>query len=381
MHDMPFSEAELELALERFVSRDLATAELGYNTLCDFLRILLPAHLQKCGRLEATDDIIQGTLVKLWTARPTYKNQGVRAFIQFSKKIATNCATDLGRKDGDQPPGEGPPEQADVKALKPFDRIFQNMASIVHRAANQEWLTEPPGIDEIEWQKRVLTVTAVLVDKMPPRVAWRMWMGTGFFEQATLAEWMDDPAILLRVAYDALYRDGDQIIAHLLGLPDGVEIDTLNDLYMRARTHDERVHPEFTNMEVAEMFLHYRYEETVVHVLSMTEKSHTNDDLENLFERCDARLPFLGYMEELKSSFGPRHASLLSDPGLWKRLVFQYGVIEGFPQKEVARRTRAAANAADYRLTVPMINIGISGRRLINDLRPRLKRMMDGYDG
>ncbi len=381
MHDMPFSDDDLELALERFLSPNPVTAEIGYNTLCDYLKKWVPQRLKRILPAKGVDDVYQDTLVKLWTARTTYVNRGLNRFRKFVICIAVNCALDWIRKERGEVVGEPAGEPIDEAAFAVFERISLD-PGMIPRAADQEWLRQQPGEDEIELRKRVLAVAYVRLDKMPPRTAWRLSMGAAPYDQAALAAWMDDPAILLRLAYDTLYRDGDQIVVHLLGLPEDTGERELNGLYMKARNpnHKERVHEEFTNAEVAEVFLRYRYEELLISVRSMTENSHTSDDLKRLFDRCNARLPFVGYMEELKSSFGPTHAPLLKYPGLWKRLVFQYGVVETLPQKDVGYRTCAAAELADYRLTEGMINVWISNHRLVDELWPRLKRMMDGSD-
>ncbi len=75
--------------------------------------------------------------------------------------------------------------------------------------------------------------------------------------------------------------------------------------------------------------------------------------------------------QRLRERLG-RRAKVLRESGVWRRLAFEYRYVDELTVREIADRLCPLAEAVGYHLTYGMLNMWLSGGRIIRDIRKLL---------
>lgn len=343
------SEDEARLRLN---DPDLPRAEAAFAVLEPGARAFLRSYLRKLLPEADAEDVAQETLLKVWRARSRFRDGGRAAWLAFLKRIADHARVDLLRARGET--AELPPELADEE-LREVDRFLSQLVSADRAAecllaADRLWL-ELGSLPVEELRRRLLAAqlfyregagAAEILDLLN---ASRPGAPAGRTE---LDDWLQDPGVLRLLCCRELYRSGRSLAEALLAR------GTWSDA--EARIIGWRLALGLSEEQIS----------------ARADCPLGPAELRDLGVRLRAALPFLALMEELLELIERRGridaAPHLARPGVWQRLAFQYRYWDDLPHRDILDRVAPPAGVVGYEVTPGMLNVWLSGGRLLRRL-------------
>jgi DNA-directed RNA polymerase specialized sigma24 family protein len=372
-------------ALEQFAEADEEAARAAYAWLCGASRSFLHACLKPWLSVpQDREDVVQETYGKIWQMRGRFRNQGVAAWYALLKRTAANCRVDLVRARGSaislQDLTEEDIPDADLPALDEI--LFAASTAIeageLYHLANILWLGLDPALSAETHTRQLLAAQLYYLDGEPWENVLRLVGPSRAAEpplsRETLDTWLGDPGVIRFVAYGQLHYPNDRLAAHLLGLPELVgphELDTLMRQTAGASPSDAGP-GGWTQGETAVILWRYRHALLLEQILTRRDCPLAREEVIDLLERSGARFPFSRQMINLLARLSQRPGSkpqrLLGRPGLWQRLAFQYRYANDLPHRDIQERIEPASTQVHYVLTPGMLNVWLSGGRLLKQL-------------
>lgn len=342
-------------------------------------RRFLQAHLRR--RIpEDPADLVQETLARVWSARRRYQDLGEASWYAFLKRIADRCAVDLIRQRGadvallcEELPGE---ELTDLESL-----FSHGTAAGCLQQADGLWLELTPGLARAAHQRRLLATQLFFLD----RAGWvdildalNQPAGLPHVNREELDDWLSDPSVQRHLAYSELYVDGDGLAAHLLGLGEDTPAAVLDQLARQAAQSDlAGTSPRgWTWLEVQVLLWRVRHGLSVDQIATRADCPVSPEDIQELGDRLVAEYPFthrLARLREALEEHGSLAGPVLSHLGLWQRLAFQYRYLDELPLRDIHDRIAAPAREAGVEVTSGMLNMWLSGGRLLKRLARRIQ--------
>ena len=364
------------LAWERVSLPDRRAALEAFDALCRHLRVRMQRFLVVKYQADAQDaeDAVQTAFIKLSKAAPTSVWPNEQAGRSWLFQTVKTCFFDVIRGRGIDPP---PPSSPDDKR----DFVKQLHAAIllgeIFHFADAFWLGLDPSLSPAAYKRFLLAAQMYYLEGCSnteiPRLLGCPPADEPEVTAALVLKWVHDPGVIRLLAYHTLRLEHGPLIAALLGVAEArVSPNLLQDLWVRALAlpPEEPALGELTWALVALILLRYRDNYPVSAVAAQTpcrEWGYTAEQIQERIATITARLPFAGLMLDLLESLEedtvePR--PVLVDPGLWKRLAFQYWYREQIPLHDVYERIRLASDQVDYKLNSDMLNTWLSGRQL-----------------
>lgn len=186
-------------------------------------------------------------------------------------------------------------------------------------------------------------------------------------------EWVRNPGIVRMLAYRTLYMERRRLIACLLEVEEtDVSPEMLSALRHRALVAppEEAALGGHSWAVVAVILL--RYWDNVPALAVPTQPpcptwGYTVEQIQDRVGTIRACLPFTSVMTDLLGRLEDERidtAKVLGDPGLWKRMAFQYWYCEEIPLCDVYERMHPASDQVAYKLNTNMLNTWLSGGQL-----------------
>lgn len=328
--------------LEKLKCEDVEVAEAAFLRLKgrmeDFLRRYLRHWLSAA---EDREDIVAVALMKIWEHRLRFELRTEGAWMGYMATIARRCALDFLRR-----PSTVSLEQ-DMATLDPLpiDTMLIKRAERdrVYEAADELWLGRERGLDDRSLNRRVLAAQLFYLERQPWREVAEL-VGLGPEDRPTLDGWLSDVGVAMVMAYRELYWTDEQLGAFLnAGWTD--EERRVIHLKHNLGYREDRIYRECSSL--------------------------TKEEIDAILQAYVARYPFAKIARVLQEAF--RHSEAFQEavcnPGLWKRLTFQYHAKGNLPQKQIVARIRPASDVIGYRFNDGIVNVWISSGRLVEQLQ------------
>jgi DNA-directed RNA polymerase specialized sigma24 family protein len=369
--------------LERFAGVDEAAAREAFARLCVDGRRILEAFLKR--RVENDqdrEDAIQDALANVWKARARFRNQGGAAWRGLLRLTAMRCWLDrVGRTAGRPSEPEDALEQLPDEDLPTADDVISQVslaidAGRLYDQANVLWLALDPAVSPTVHTRQLLAAQLFYLDREPWDQVLRLLPpeapGEPPLTREVLDCWLSHAGVLRLLAYQTLYFSNHRLAACILGLPESTEPRALDEMMRLAVREDPGpAAPGGWKWPVVVVLLwRYRSALTAREILSRSDCPYDPDALEGVLVRSAALLPFSTEMAKLLSALAraPRAREALGAPGLWQRLAFQYRYQDDLPQRDIQERTAPAAEQVGYSITPGVLNVWLSGGRLLRRL-------------
>jgi DNA-directed RNA polymerase specialized sigma24 family protein len=363
-------------ALSVFTGADEAAAGRAFERLRELALPTLRAYLRRTSTPhQEWDDILQDAFTKLWRSRPRLRDQGPAAWYALLKRTTDQCRIDRFRaRRGDLPTEtiEEVPD-SDLPVVEALVGTSPEEAPELWRCADLLWLGLDPAVSEETHTRQLLAAQLFYLEGEPWPGVLRL-LGPGSpgeppLTRERLDDWLAQRGVLLLLFYESLHYSNDRLAAVLVGLDEETRPGELDRLMRRATEANPETPPGGWNWEeVRALVWRYRNALLMEQIVSRNDCALSRAELEALFDRTRARLPFVPVMERLcraLESAGVELPVVLAAPGLWQRLAFQYCYADGLPHRDIHERTAAAAELGGYSLTLGMLNVWLSNGRLI----------------
>lgn len=336
--------ARLTPRIERFLYRYLAH--------------LLPKH-------EDREDVVSTTLSRIWQRRTAFRVQGVSGWWSYVAKAGRRCALS---KLGEDVAAESVDEDA-IEECSGIEllALYADDRRRLYEAADRLWLKVEPDLSPIERKRRLLAAQLVFLHDVSPKSVPE-FIGPGRHSRDEVDRWLSSEPTLLDLAYHELFWDNDELTRHVLGLGD--EDHGLDWWIAQVEARPSGNAPNGMPWdEVAVIVWHFYYamspERILVRAGTLEQKF-----VDGVLARAEERVPHCELIRRLATAFSVSwiRSRPLANPGLWKRLVFQYCVHSGLPHKRILQYTQPAAAVVGHKITKGMINVWLSNGRLFSQL-------------
>jgi DNA-directed RNA polymerase specialized sigma24 family protein len=349
-------EGEFELALERFTGPNEADWVRGFDALREICDPMLRRYIAGAFKTLDPDEISVVTWTKIWQARATHESKGPGGFVVYLRTVGRNVALDYLRKNPPTTPFEE-------------DAIFWDDADLdadlLELLEGDAWMGYSKDISLADRRRRLVAARLFLIHKKPwEQVCRLVFQRTPTSrERAELEAWVEEEAVIRDLAYHRIRLSNDKLAMLLIG----DKVDSKAAFReAECRPTDEKNPGGWLWKEVPMILRRYRHAEPIDRIASLG--AMTSAELEDLFDRCRAKFPFINRVKQMQSLLESR-ASLLGGLGLWYRIAFAGGFRDGLSQKDILERYEGAAAAAGYGLTSASLNVWFGNHRLTDQLK------------
>jgi hypothetical protein len=385
------------LAWKNLSVSDAQTQSEALDALCHHLRAPLERFL--IARCQASnpdaEDAVQMALVKLCKhcgAHVWPNEQAGRAWLY---RTVRTCYVDVLRSKGAL---TTIPLEDYEKLEVPFaERGFaeQVQAAIllgeIFHYADSFWLGLDPSLSPATCERLLLVAQMYYLEGFSSALIPRL-LGCAPAEEPEMTServlaWVREPGVIRLLAYRTLCMERRRLLAYLLGLEETeVSPGMLSALWQRALvvSPEEPALGELSWAMVALILLRYRDNAPASAVPAQSPCrtwGYTAEQIEERIAAIRACLPFDSVMTDLLECMENDRidtGKVLGDPGLWKRLAFQYWYCEEIPLGDVYERIHPASDQVAYKLNTNMLNTWLSGGQLRKML---VKRWWDHCGG
>lgn len=341
-----------ERDLENLSSTDEDKAQEAFSSLWEGVRTPLRRVLRSRGlSADGCDDAMQAVAMKTWSARSGLQFSSLGAWWSFVSRVAVNVAIDRSRalKPTDSIEDENEIPAADIPY---FDALFALASDRekVFQLADRVWLgnLEPSECGESD-DVRILAVQLVLLHRQSPEDVART---LGLPSAEVVAEWIDDRAVASRASFRSLYHGNDALAGHVLRPEDPYRPRDLDELTRAAYTGSGDAPPGWNWPDLLVAMWRIRNGLLTEQIQRLDRRNPSKSELEAKFEKWRASYPFRGIATVLLSSIQRTSSEdLASSPELWRRLVFQYHIVDELAYRQIIERTEPAAEQAGFRIT------------------------------
>jgi len=382
-------------ALRHLGGSDEPAARRAFDTLYQrYLPFTESALRRKFAYSNAADveNAAQQAFLKLWQSRRSLTLSDLPSWRGLLSATARNCYIDILRSSRSTLPPEGidevPPDERPF-VLEIVDRLaLATMTRRLSYAADVFWLGISRKRPVEEHRRRLLAArlfylegadldeTLDLLNRPRP--------GVRPLSRSMLAEWLDAPDILLPLAYSVLYYAPAALTAHLLELPEETSAETL-DALLTDLTSAESPLPvcdQWTHQEAHAILWRYYRNASPQREPGIPQSTLNLEELYHIFDRCRALFPFSSQMAdllqgtqgELAVQCGP------SQPGLWRRLAFQYRYLDELAHQDIEERIAPAAQQVDFLISQTVLQGWLSSRRLLEALAQTCAELLEEYN-
>ncbi len=395
---------QLERSVKQLISGQDREASKAFDELRPLIAPLIERHLARrysTYSLDLREEATQETLLKVWNHRTALKWQGEESWNAFLRHVARNTLIDLSRrvKEVEMPEGFDAPSE------EKFELEIEDHASLkmIYQAADLLWLGLDPKLSPETHTRQILAAQLFYLDNAPWQEVVEMLpperIGDPPLNQETLDLWLSHIGVFRALAYHELYASYDGITAHLLHKsllqyalsPENCLSDRLDALFQiacREGTREKIALQDLPNdcqwtwRETALVFLVFRYGFTIEQILRREEFSFTREEIDSITVKSHALFPFIDQMRRLLRALEavPNRDEALKESGLWKRLAFQYELVDKLQHRAILDRIQGAAELAGTSITPNTLQAWISNCRLWDSLIKFCRKQFDLQD-
>lgn len=358
---------ELLAAVNGFVRGEAEHAALVTDRLRSFLWRYLASSVR-----DVTDreDVIAEVVARLWRRTGHLSFPTLGAFWAYAAKTARSVAMNRSRANVPVEPYDEELTGEDATFVDTVAVATQDRARL-YALADELWLGLHEEPDDPNGRTRLLAAQLYFLHRRPVSEIAAVLLGTSPSGANRVAAWLEEDSVLLALCFDQLYYENDRLAAYLLNPENPPPPAYLDEL---ARPERAVELGGWSPGQVRMLLLRYRnglLKEKILQLLPGCK----GEELQALFDRCAARMPFSRCTVQLKGAFletGVKFEALKS-PGLYRRLVFQYYAADELPHRQILERAGPVAEASGYSLTEAMLNVWLSNGRLFTQLAAHAK--------
>lgn len=366
-------------ALGYLGSESVGAAEDAFAVLWEAVQYPLRRLLRGRGvPAESVEDLLQQTASRLWASRRKLAVPGPGAWWCLVRRVALNLAIDESRKTGYEIGIESPEDIPDDDL--PYLDIFAILAAEkedIFRLANQIWLGGMQGSTEPEVNLRVAASQLYYMSGM---TVAEIRKTLSIACEAELEGWLKDPRVLARMCCHELYYDNDALTAHLIWPQYPCGSSELNALNRSAREKAGSPPDGWTWELLLVLFWRIRNGMLVEQIERLEQCPFNKQELRAMFSEWQAKYPFRLIAEKLRQAL--RSSELdgcLQESGLWRRLVFQYDLVDDLAYRQILERTVPAAEVVNVKMTEARLTGWIGMGRLWAQIAAEVERERDRW--
>lgn len=353
-------DAEIEAALDNFVSADLPKAEDGFRKLWALTEPILKGRIRQCLNASDTDEALVDTMAKLWAIRTKFNPQGSAAWISYAKRTAMRCAYDIAKARLNT---EENPEDFDI--LFCLSEAFED-PGFFDRLAAETWCGYDHRLPQRERNRRVTAAAYFFLQKRSIRnICESLLPGVPRAKaEAELESWLTDQAVLRDLARRRAYRTGYDLACHLLDMRPDRKQDCLKALLKQSEAPEPGDPPQgWEWREVPAIISRYQFGLSPARTKERT-PHFSLKEISGIDDRCRAKFPFAKSVSDLAVAFKERK-DLLKGNGVWYHLAYKYWYRDGLSQKDILQRMVDAADAGGKKLNAGQLNVWFGNHRLV----------------
>lgn len=360
--------------LEVFAGQDRKAADEAFVRLSDRIERFLWKYLTPLVPLEQErEDVISIVIGKLYSRRSEFQVRGVGPWWAYVATTARRVVYDRApQRDPDVELSDELPD-CDLDAIGNIAEL-SHFRSQLHRAADELWLGVPEDLFEGDRRRRLLAAQFFYLHGSSWEEVTAVLGAGAKLPRATLDGWLQDPSVLLDLAYNYLYVGTDDLLS-IIFRPEKPLSRSELEAAVSGFESAKGTPPEgwyWNEVKVAV----WRYRNGLLNEkIRQIDRHLTEGFIESTLEKCRARLPFERRVRDLQQAFAQKRVpiDLLETSGLWRRLVFQYSVSNDLPQRQILERTERPAAMAGFTLTAGVISAWLSNGRLLQQLSSHIK--------
>lgn len=377
--------------LIRFASGEPTQAQEAFSALAMRVRPFLHAYLRpRLAREADREDVVQEALVRLWKHRERYRFEGVAAWYALARRIAESCRIDLLRSQARAPTTELPPDDIADPEYRALDELLAALehslvTGRIRLEADRVFLDLADSATEEECRRQLLAMKLFYVDRVP----WEDVLALlnlsrpaeAIVTREELDGWLADPALVRLLASRELYCTSEELAAWLLGVD---APGALSDWMCGGSGSSGTGMREGNDPDTFVTLCRIRHRMSVDQILSRSDCPVNGEALSGICDRLEARFPFVQWMLDLLHKLQPHPveaSAVLSGPGLWQRLAFEYWYFDQLSQKDLLAQVRPPAEEVGYAINAGVLNVWLSGGRLLRRVAKRLAPTAGNDDG
>jgi hypothetical protein len=332
--------------------------------------------------IEDANDIEQQVVLKVLKKRLELRFDSSAKWYSYLKSAADSCVAEHWGTKGDLQPiddsGMGQIPDEDLPTVQAIlDAIEEQKLLLL---ADELWLGADLSFTDSQRDIRLLAAQLFFLHGLTWQEVLRLLnqgAGESALSRSQLDDWCSCWSIQRQAAYRSLHMDGDKLALLLLGVP-WFDLGQLQALQRNAESVEPAGAPPatWTWTEVQVVLLRYRHNLDTGRIVSRCNGRVTSSEISSICDRCAALLPFVSIVKTMHTAL--RRSG--SDPavpfeeGLWRRLAFQYRYVDNLQVKDIQERVEAAAQVVERALNFGVLNMWLSGGRLLRQLGKHRQR-------
>lgn len=362
-------ERDYENDLQLFIGDDEEAARQAAERLWIIGVRAIIGRLRRAG-IEDAEDIAQDVFLKLWARRKDFEPRGLFAWLKFVLTIARHSVIDKGRGAEIELdwPEDYDPQDGDAGIIEIIAEALERHQ--INGAANELWLGVEWGTEE---RLKVISIQLYLqdysVDKVKNIIRPKLPAIDHDFDL-----WLADEDLLRAACFFVLYRGNMPLAGYLLDPESPMRPNEVEAVLREVQKGSSAKSKNWTADEAHVLLLRFLYgmlDEKVAQVKSDLSPAIVGQ----IIGRGLELLPFEKRCRRLRSALNRlQQTNRLHDPGLWRRLAFQYRVADFLPHKQILERTVPAAEVAGQKLSAAQLNGWLSNGRLYVQLADHLRQ-------
>lgn len=376
-----------EEAFRQLVDSDEPAAHRAFDHLYksyhSFAQSALRGQFSACNANDL-EDVTQRAFFNLWQNRRQITVVSLPDWRGLLRTTLRNCYIDMVRARRSPPPEILPP----VPPPGPGPIVQEEDLRLLGRAANACWLGLPLSTPEREHNRRLLAAQLFYQEEASVEeildILNRRRFGAHPLSHTTVADWLDDPAVLRHLAYTSLYYSPLALTLHLLDLPDETQAGVLDAMIAGATPEAALpLRPDWTPQEVHAILWRYYRNAFAQREPGIPQSELSVAEQEQFFVICNTFFPFYGIMKEVINFVNGRIEEICgtAHPGLWRRLAFQYRYLDDLAHRDIEERIEPASQQVGVRVSQIVLQGWLSSGRLLKALEKTMAgRFEENYD-
>lgn len=291
------------------------------------------------------EDVESAVLMTVWTRRHALEYRSNQEWWSWVRAATRSRLVDELRSRKGETFETELHEELTVSDRPYVDCLLRHSVADVVAAANEVWLGVAPGQE------------AGIVGAIYHFSDGRSWEEVERLVPGLRRSDLTHEAISRGVVFGALCRDQDQVSADVLDCPR----DQVPALASAAGRQAGTPPAGWTWAHIHLVILRFRHGCHSAQLARSWAACQIEEDVEGFFDRCRARFKFAAIARVL-ARWLRTSAPVIVTPGVWRRLAFQYGILEDLPNLHVAERINPAAQVFGVTVTPSMLTGWLANR-------------------
>jgi len=356
--------------LERFADGNQSVAEEAFSRMKPGIERFLRSYLSAILPLkEDLEDVIVQAISKIWLRRSSFTYQGMAQWWSYVGITGRRCALS---KLEDSIANELMADEIPVDEWPILEALAQLSIDRrrLYEAADQLWLSLEPSMAPNERKRRLLAAQMVYLHGVSTKDVANLLGGQTCPSRKQIDAWLESESTLLDLAYHTLFWENSSLTAYLLRPNSPLTQTELETWVSQVECRPAGFAPNGMSWDEVGVIV-WRYLFGMgSDKIALRSRTLSLEFVEEVIARTESQLPYAESAARLCHGFSSPwvRSKPLANPGLWKRLVFQYWAQCELPHRQILHRTKAASEIGGKPITEGMLNVWLSNGRLFAQL-------------